>query len=226
MPAYLHYGNNKSSVDNKLAQSCWSLVTEKKIQTVTKRILWGGSSFHHNIGSGVATTHHHYHGHRHCHHHHNIIVINIVIVIVTIRLSSSSLLRSLNNDDGDGYENVTYKVKSRCFKLYRAYSISFNSSNVGKFFWSWILKDCIKVYEKKKESCCLVFPSSTKRAIRHFHVVVVQRRLRNVQKSVMRMQSCYLANLNLLCYCRSRWRRRRRCLSSLLSASSPPSSLK
>ena len=116
MPAYLHYGNNKSSVDNKLAQSCWSLVTGKKIQTVTKRILWGGSSFHQNIGSGVATTHHYYHGHRHCHshhhphhyhHHHNIIVINIVIVIVTIRLSSSSLLRSLNNDDGDGYENVT-----------------------------------------------------------------------------------------------------------------------
>ena len=74
MPAYLHYGNNKSSVDNKLAQSCWSLVTEKKIQTVTKRILWGESSFHQNIGSGVATTHHHYHGHRHCHpyhyHHH------------------------------------------------------------------------------------------------------------------------------------------------------------
>ena len=74
MPAYLHYGNNKSSVDNKLAQSCWSLVTGKKIQTVTKRILWGGSSFHQNIGSGVATTHHHYHGHRHCHpyhyHHH------------------------------------------------------------------------------------------------------------------------------------------------------------
>ena len=39
MPAYLHYGNNKSSVDDKLAQSCGSLVTEKKIQTVTKRIL-------------------------------------------------------------------------------------------------------------------------------------------------------------------------------------------
>ena len=30
-------------------------------------------------------------------------------------------------------------------KLYRAYSNSFNSSDVGKFFRSWILKDCIKV---------------------------------------------------------------------------------
>ena len=47
---------------------------------------------------------------------------------------------------------------------------------------------------KEKESCCLVFPSSTKREIRHFHVVVVQRRQRNVQKSVMHVQSCCFAN--------------------------------
>ena len=33
---------------------------------------------------------------------------------------------------------------------------------------------------KEKESCCLVFPSSTKREIRHFHVVVVQRRLKEM----------------------------------------------
>ena len=36
---------------------------------------------------------------------------------------------------------------------------------------------------KEKESCCLVFLSSTKREIRHFHVVVVQRRPRNVQNA-------------------------------------------
>ena len=40
-----------------------------------------------------------------------------------------------------------------------------------------------------------MFPSSTKREIRHFHVVAVQRRLRNVQKSVMHVQSCCSANL-------------------------------
>ena len=60
-------------------------------------------------------------------------------------------IRSLPNDDGDGYENVTQKVNLRCLKLYRAYSILFNSSNAGKRFWSWILKDCIKVQEKKKK---------------------------------------------------------------------------
>ena len=30
-------------------------------------------------------------------------------------------------------------------------AISFNSSNVGNFFWSLILKDCIEVEEKKKK---------------------------------------------------------------------------
>ena len=67
-------------------------------------------------------------------------------------------------------------MNSRCFKLYRAYSVSFGLSNVGKFLWSRILKDCIKVQEKKKENGCFVIPSSTKRETRHFSVVVVQRR--------------------------------------------------
>ena len=42
----------------------------------------------------------------------------------------------INNNDGKGFENVTKTVKSRCFKLYRAYSISFTSSNVDKCLWS------------------------------------------------------------------------------------------
>ena len=36
----------------------------------------------------------------------------------------------------DGNKNVRQKVNSRCFKLLLAYSISFNLSNVGEFFWS------------------------------------------------------------------------------------------
>ena len=66
---------------------------------------------------------------------------------------------------------------------------------------------------KEKENCCFVFPSSTKREVRRFHVVVVQRRLRSVQKRVMHVQSCYFANLNLLVYCCSRYCR---CLSFLI----------
>ena len=74
---------------------------------------------------------------------------------------------------------------------------------------------------EEKESCCLVFPSSTNREIGHFHVLVVQWRQRNVQKSVTRVQSCCFANLNLMFFCRSRWPRRRRCFSSLMIDSNP-----
>ena len=70
---------------------------------------------------------------------------------------------------------------------------------------------------KEIESRCLVFSASEKREIRQFHVVVVHWRQRNVQKSMMHVQSCCLANLNQLLFCRSRWRRRRRCLSFLIS---------
>ena len=59
-------------------------------------------------------------------------------------------------------------------------------------------KDCIKVLGKEKESPCLVVLSSTKREIRLFHVLVMQRQQRNVQKSVMHVQSCFFANRNLL----------------------------
>ena len=69
--------------------------------------------------------------------------------------------------------------------------------------------------EKEKAPFCVLF---IKRAheIRKFHVAVVQPRLRNVQKSVMHVQSCCFANKHIALFCRSLYRRRRRCSSSLL----------
>ena len=56
-----------------------------------------------------------------------------------------------------------------------------------------------------------MFTSSRKRhENRHFHVVVIQRRQRNVQKSVMHVQSCCSANLDLYPFRRFRCRHRRR----------------
>ena len=49
-------------------------------------------------------------------------------------------------------------------------------------------KELYQSSRKEKESCCLVFTSSTKRETRHFRV------LRNVPKSVMYVQSCCFAN--------------------------------
>ena len=51
-----------------------------------------------------------------------------------------------------------------------------------------------------KENFCVLLPYSIKRAseIRKFHVAVMKRRLRYVQKSVMHVQSCYFANTNFI----------------------------
>ena len=58
----------------------------------------------------------------------------------------------------------------------------------------------------------MLFTSSTKREIRQFQINEI-----NVQKNVMQVQSCCFANLNLwVLFCRSRCRRRRRCLSFLI----------
>ena len=43
--------------------------------------------------------------------------------------------------DGDGSPNVTQKDNSRCFKPLAIHSISL--SNIGEFFSSWILNDCV-----------------------------------------------------------------------------------
>ena len=81
---------------------------------------------------------------------------------------SGAKLGSLSNNAGDGYENVT-----RRFKLYRAHSIVFNSSNVGEFL-EFNSKGLYLSWVKEKKIRCLEFTSSTKRKISHFHVVVVQ----------------------------------------------------
>ena len=60
------------------------------------------------------------------------------------------------------------------------------------------------MFTKEKENRCHVLTSSIKREMRKSHVVVVQRRPRNEQKSVMHVQSCCFANLNLLLFCCSR----------------------
>ena len=67
----------------------------------------------------------------------------------------------------------------------------------------------VSKFRKRKRKLLFCVPVLEKREIRHYHVVVVQRRLRNAQKSVMHVQSSYFANLNLLGFCRSRCRRRR-----------------
>ena len=119
------------------------------------------------------------------------------------------IITEVSNNGGDGLLRETSLKKSRCFKLYRAYSISSNSPNASNFFLTLNSNGLCQNSGKEKESGCLVCTSSKKREIRYFHVVVVQWRQRNVQKSVMHVQSCCVANLNqLFFFCLSRWCRR------------------
>ena len=56
---------------------------------------------------------------------------------------------TLSNYDDDGSENITKKMNLRPFKLYRVYLEPLNSSNVGDFSWSLILKGFIHVQIEK-----------------------------------------------------------------------------
>ena len=69
--------------------------------------------------------------------------------------------------------------------------------------------------EKEIENFCFGLSHSIKQAreIGKFHVAVVQMRLRNVQESVLHVQSCCFANINLLFFNCSCCRRRRRCFN-------------
>ena len=75
------------------------------------------------------------------------------------------------------------KVDSHYFKLHRSFLISFNLSNVGEIFWVKSERTVSK-FRNRKENFRVVLTYSIKREckIRKFHVAIVQKRLRNVQK--------------------------------------------
>ena len=66
-------------------------------------------------------------------------------------------------------------------------------SNVGESPWSWFLRDYTS-FERERKIRFRLFTSSIQREIRHFQAVVVQWRQRNLQKSVLHVQSCCFAN--------------------------------
>ena len=86
-------------------------------------------------------------------------------------------------------------MNSRFFKLFRIYSSSLEMSKVGEFPWSWFLGTALKFRKRMKNSSSLVY-ASIKREIMHFHVVVVQRRQRHVQKSVMQIWKVKKGKIN------------------------------
>ena len=118
-----------------------------------------------------------------------------------VRWSCVTKLRSLSSHDGDWQRRLQKRhlnwVNTRCIELFRASFISFNTSNVGKFFWSSILKHWIVVQEKKKSLVKLgIFTSC-----------------RGVKANKCTKRVMQVHHLNLFLFCSSRCRR---CLSSLI----------
>ena len=131
------------------------------------------------------------------------------------------LLGTLRSEDGNGSENIAEKVNSRSFNLHCDSSNSLTLSNVGELSWSCIPEKPYPSSERERKFRNSLFMSSIKREIRHFLVIVVQWWQRKVQKSMMHVQSCCFADINLLFFWSSRCHCRRRCriLRSLLRPS-------
>ena len=108
-------------------------------------------------------------------------------------------------------------MNSRSFNLHCDSFNSITLSEVGELSWSWIPEKPYPSSEWESKFHSSLFTSSIKREIGHFLVVVLQWRQRNVQKTVMHVQSCCFANPNLLFFWTSRCRRRHRILRSLIS---------
>ena len=88
----------------------------------------------------------------------------------------------------------------RSFKHNCVYLELLNISNAGDFSWRWILKDFIQVQKEEDNSTIRrgMFTSSTKRQIRSFHVVVVQRTSKKCTKKYDARAELLFWSLNLL----------------------------
>ena len=117
----------------------------------------------------------------------------------------SVLLRTLGAqfsiEDGDDSEKVTLKNQFAFFlTLSRLFQCAENvkCQRISLKLIPWGPPSSL---ERERKLCRHSFTaSSMKREIRYFHVVVVQRQQRNVEKSVMHVQSGCFANPNQLLF--------------------------
>ena len=94
-------------------------------------------------------------------------------------------------------DNKSKRYLNSRFALLQTSSIIYNFIQFvtcWRNFLGWIRKARTSMFRKRKFLCCahLLYWK--------FHVAVVQQWLRNVQKSVMHVQRCSFANLNLLLF--------------------------
>ena len=94
--------------------------------------------------------------------------------------------------------NQTHHLKSEfaLFQLHRSYSISFNLLKcLRKFLGGFESERTVSKLEKEKENFSFVYYIKQVHEIRKFYDPVLQQPLRNVQTTVVHVQSCCFAFL-------------------------------
>ena len=121
---------------------------------------------------------------------------SLIAELVVIALYSEKSLRHVTMVAKVLDDSKPIKSHKSLFPLFQTLPILFSFIQFGKswrnFLWDIIY--CHLSLEKESDSFCVVLTYYIKQAheIRKFHVAVVQRRQRNVQNSVMHVQSCCL----------------------------------
>ena len=105
----------------------------------------------------------------------------------------SPLLGTLRSDNDDVHENVHEKWTSHPFTFFRDYPKSPSYLKRREFRLEMKRGECARLQTEMVEFRGLPISFSSKLKLWSFHVVVVQGRQRNVQKSVMHVQSyCFV----------------------------------
>ena len=72
-------------------------------------------------------------------------------------ISHGELFGSISIDDGNGSENVSFKMNFRFFNLCRVYSNLLKMASVGEFPGVDFLRTALKFRERKRDSSSLVY---------------------------------------------------------------------
>ena len=115
--------------------------------------------------------------------------------------------------------NTSFSLKLFVLYMFCVYLDQLNMSNIGDLSWSWILKDFIQVQKEERKFVVVMFMFSIKRSIRRFHVVVVQWTSKKcTKKRDARAELLFWSLIKpIVFWSRRCGRRRRSCLSSLMS---------
>ena len=107
--------------------------------------------------------------------------------------SCSLSIWTLRSNDATVTRTSVKKVYLRSFSLYRDYSYPITFFKCRRTLPKLNFKGPYPSSEREIKFRRCLFTSSIKHETRHFHVVVVQKQERNVQKKGMHVQSCCFA---------------------------------